>query len=205
MHGLIAWLSGLPVAVLYLVLAIAAALENVFPPVPADTVVALGSWLAARGQGSAILAFLAPVLGNIAGAAGMYFVGRAHGAAWIHRRFPALGDVRHQERLAEGYGRHGVTALVLSRFIPGLRALVPPFAGAMKVPAGRAIAAMSVASFVWYGTISYLAYRAGADWDALSHAIRRSGTIVATGAAILLVLALVAWRFSRRRQAGEAA
>jgi membrane protein DedA with SNARE-associated domain len=204
MQGLIAWLVALPSALLYGVLAVVGALENVFPPIPADTVVALGSWLAARGKGSAVIAFLAPVLGNIAGAAAMYFVGRSHGAEWMHRRFPALANAANERRLEALYGRYGVLALVLSRFIPGVRALVPPFAGAMKVPAGRAIAAMSLASAAWYGTISYLAFRAGADWAGLSRVIRHYGAIVASVAALLLI-AGVAWWFLARREPGEAA
>ena len=49
MSRLLDWLSSLPPTALYLVLAVTAAAENIFPPLPADTVVALGSWLSARG------------------------------------------------------------------------------------------------------------------------------------------------------------
>lgn len=199
MHGLITWLTGLPTGVLYVALAVIGAVENIFPPIPADTVVALGSWLAARGKGSALAAFLAPVLGNIAGAAGMYFVGRSHGSEWMHRRFPALANEKNERRLEALYGRYGLVALVLSRFIPGVRAVVPPFAGAMKVPAGRAILAMAIASTAWYGTISYLAFRAGADWTTLLRMIRQSGTVVAIAAAVLLLVAVGAWMVNRRR------
>ena len=59
MQSLLGWFAGLPVAALYPALAVLAALENVFPPLPTDTVVALGTWLAARGNGSALAAFLA--------------------------------------------------------------------------------------------------------------------------------------------------
>jgi len=69
--GLIAWLSNAPLALLYLIMGVFAAVENVFPHIPADTVVALGSWLAARGQGSPLWAFLATWIGNVAGAAAM--------------------------------------------------------------------------------------------------------------------------------------
>jgi membrane protein DedA with SNARE-associated domain len=199
MHGVVEWLSSLPTSLLYVVLAVVGAAENIFPPLPADSVVALGSWLAARGQGTAIIAFLAPVLGNIAGAAAMYYVGRSHGADWMHRKFPALANERNERRLEALYGRYGVAALVLSRFIPGVRAIVPPFAGALKVPAGRAISAMAIASTVWYGTISYLAFRAGSDWTHLAAVIRRSGALVAGVAAVILLAGAGWWYLARRR------
>ena len=122
--GLLDWLSHVPLSVLYLLMATFAAVENVFPPVPADTVVALGSWLAARGQGSAFWAFFATWVGNIVGAGAMYAVGRRHGTAWMHKRFPALGDAKNERRLRELHGKYGAISLVLSRFVPGVRALV---------------------------------------------------------------------------------
>ncbi|HET9798376.1 MAG TPA: VTT domain-containing protein, partial [Gemmatimonadaceae bacterium] len=159
--GLVQWLSGVPLGALYLLMALFAAVENVFPPVPADTIVALGSWLAARGQGSPLWAFLATWFGNVAGASAMYFVGRRHGSAWMRRRFPSLADERGERRLRELHGKYGTLSLLLSRFIPGVRALVPPFAGALHLPPVTSLAAIAIASGVWYGLVSYVAFRAG--------------------------------------------
>jgi membrane protein DedA with SNARE-associated domain len=201
-EGLIDWLTSLPTNVLYAALGAIGAAENVFPPLPADTAVALGSWLAARGKGNALLAFLAPVIGNIAGASAMYYVGRTHGKEWMRRNFPKLANERSEQRLRDLYARYGVVALVLSRFIPGVRALVPPFAGAMHVPAYIAIGAMAVASTAWYGTISYVAFRAGADWSHLALLIRQSGLIAAAVAVGIACIAGVLWLIARRRSAG---
>lgn len=198
MQPILSWFAGLPIAVLYPALALLAALENVFPPLPTDTVVALGTWLAARGHGSALLAFLGTWAGNVAGAVAMYVVGRRHGAGWIHRRFPALSNARGEERLQQLYGRYGIPALVVSRFIPGVRALVPPFAGALKVPAPSAIAAIAFASAVWYGFISYIAYRAGTDWDALVRRIAHSSRVTAIAGTVIVLIALSIWLVRRR-------
>jgi membrane protein DedA with SNARE-associated domain len=196
MRGLAEW----PPAVLYLVLTVVAALENVFPPLPTDTVVAFGTWLAARGEGSALGAFLATWLGNVAGAAAMYEVGRRHGTDWMRRRFPRLADEQGEARLRALYSRYGLAALVLSRFIPGVRALVPPFAGALRVPALPAIAAMALASGVWYGFISYLAWRAGTNWETVTAMIARSGRMMTIGASAIAVVGGSAWLWHQRRE-----
>lgn len=198
MQSLLGWFAGLPVAVLYPALTVLAALENVFPPLPTDTIVALGTWLAARGQGSALLAFLGTWAGNVAGAVAMYAVGRRHGAGWIHRRFPSLSNARGEERLLKLYSRFGIPALVASRFIPGVRALVPPFAGALKVPAPSAIAAMAFASGIWYGFISYIAYRAGTDWEALTRRIAQSSRVSAIVGAAVVGIGIAVWLIRRR-------
>lgn len=201
MQAVLSWFAGLPTVVLYLALGVLAALENVFPPLPTDTVVAFGGWLAARGQGSGLLVYVATLIGNISGAAAMYAAGRRHGTGWIRRRFPALADERGEQRLRRMYSRFGIPALMLSRFIPGVRALVPPFAGALRVPATSAIAAMAVASAIWYGVISYLAFRAGSNWEALTKRIAASGRITAlVAAAVVLVGAGVWWQARRRRR-----
>ena len=198
--GLVDWLTNVPLSVLYLLMAAFAAVENVFPPVPADTVVALGSWLAARGQGSAFWAFFATWIGNVAGAAAMYAVGRRHGTAWIHSRFPALGDEKNERRLRELHGKYGAASLVLSRFIPGVRAIVPPFAGALRVSPVTTMLALSLASAVWYGLVSYLAFKAGADWESLMARVTRLGRVTAVGAAAIVALAVLIWWLRRRRR-----
>jgi membrane protein DedA with SNARE-associated domain len=199
--SLVDWLTSVPLTVLYLLMAAFAAVENVFPPVPADTVVALGSWLAARGQGSAFWAFFATWVGNVAGAAAMYVVGRRHGTAWLHRRFPALADEKNERRLRELHGKYGAASLVLSRFIPGVRAVVPPFAGALRMPPVTTMLALSLASAVWYGLVSYLAFRAGADWESLMARVSRVGRLTAIVAAALVALAASIWWVRRRRRA----
>jgi membrane protein DedA with SNARE-associated domain len=199
LQSFLQWLAEWPPAVLYLVLALFAALENVFPPLPTDTVVAFGTWLAARGDGSAVGAFLATWLGNVAGAAAMYEVGRRHGTTWMRRKFPRLADEQGEARLRTLYSRYGLAALLLSRFIPGVRALVPPFAGALRVPGASAITAMALASGVWYGLISYLAWRAGSNWEAVTQMLARSGRVVTIGAVAIAVLAGLAWLVYHRR------
>ena len=199
MSGLIGWLSHAPLALLYLIMAAFAAVENVFPPIPADTVVALGSWLAARGQGSPLWAFLSVWIGNVAGAAAMYFVGRRHGTAWIERRFPKIADEKSENRFRELHRKYGAASLFLSRFIPGVRALVPPFAGALRLPAVPTLVSIALASGIWYGLVSYLAFRAGAaDWDALNGRIASVGRWIAIGAAVVLAIAALGWWLRQR-------
>ncbi|MES2179777.1 MAG: DedA family protein [Gemmatimonadota bacterium] len=199
MDGLIGWLSQLPLGALYLILATVAAVENVFPPLPADTVVVLGSWLAARGQGNVIAAFASTWIGNVAGASAMYFVARRHGAGWMHRRFPGLTGADSEARMKRWYARYGVAALFICRFIPGVRAVVPVFAGALRAPPVLSIGAMAVASAIWYGLISYLGFTAGSDWNAVLDVIRRYGRIAALAGVGILVVGIAVW-FARRRR-----
>jgi membrane protein DedA with SNARE-associated domain len=196
--SLLSWLSAVPLGTLYATLALVAAIENVFPPIPADTVVAIGSFLAARGEGSVVTAFAATWFGNVGGAMVMYGVGRRFGAERLHRRL--LGDKAPtaEKRLERLYGRYGLVALFASRFVPGLRALVPPFAGALRVPALRAALAIGTASGIWYGTVSYLGFTVGGNWQQVSALIVEYGRVLSIAALAVLVGALVIWRIRSR-------
>ena len=202
MDSFIAWLTSVPVGTLYVALAVVAAIENIFPPIPADTVVALGSFLAARGRGSALAAFLTTWLGNVTSAMAMYAVGRRYGSERLERSL--LGDKGPlaQHRLEKLYGRYGLMALFASRFIPGVRAIVPPFAGALRVPPLRTGIAIGSASAIWYGTVSYLGFTLGGNWPRVQRLITDYGRVLAIVGAALLLVGVVLWR-TRSRKVSE--
>lgn len=200
MDDLLAWFTSLPPVALYLALAITAALENIFPPLPADTIVAFGSFLAARGEATPVAAFLATWIGNIGGAMAMYSVGRRYGAEGIRSRFSWFRGEKGQERLNQFYDRNGMLGLFLSRFLPGVRALVPPFAGALGIPPVRAAVVMGMASGIWYAAISMLAYRVGSNWDELQARIGTFSGIAAIVAGLAVIVAAAVWLIVRRRR-----
>lgn len=200
MNALLGWLASLPEWALYLSLAVVAAAENFFPPLPADTVVGVGSFLAARGSGSLFVAAASIWAGNVLGAVGMYVVGRRYGSAALMKR---LGGDAAEARVAKLYATYGIWALFVSRFLPGVRAIVPPFAGALRIPLARVLPAMAAASAIWYGAIAWLGFRVGQNLDELqsliSSATRTSGGIAV---AIVLIGAGIFW-WRRRRTVTE--
>lgn len=199
MEDVLAWLSGLPPAALYASLAVVSAAENVFPPLPADTVVAFGAFLAARGQATLTGAFLATWFGNVAGALLVYALGRRYGTQYAHQWMLRFGGGAYESRLEAMYARRGILALFLSRFIPGLRALVPPFAGALRVPPLRATLAIAGASALWYGVVTVIAYRVGSDWETLQARLRGAGATAALIAGAIAIVA-IGWLLIRRRR-----
>jgi membrane protein DedA with SNARE-associated domain len=132
----------------------------------------------------------------------MYFVGRHFGAAWTERKF----HLRHKESadatLSSWYARYGIWSLFLSRFIPAVRSIVTPFAGALRTPVVATTLAVTLASTIWYGLITIIAFQAGGNWEELLHTIGRLGRWVGIGA-LVLVISLV-FILRRRRRSIEA-
>jgi membrane protein DedA with SNARE-associated domain len=196
-------LAQLPTVPTYLLLMALSALENVFPPVPADTAVALGAFLARRGEISVVpLAFLCWA-SNTATAAWTYFLARRHGASffkegWGQRLLPAPA----MRALEEAYARYGVAGIFLSRFFPGIRAAVTPFAGIAGMPPRRAIVPAALASAIWYGFLAAAGYAVADNWDAVKAVVGSANRALGIAAAVGTLVALV-WLW-RRLRAGDA-
>jgi len=198
-EGVLTWLGGLPPAALYIILALVAAAENFVPPIPADVIVAFGSFLAAREHRSPIPTIIAVVIGNVGGALGMFALGRRFGAEWIRHRLRVMGEGA-EERVRKGYDRFGLPALFVSRFLPGVRAVVPPLAGAIRVPVFGAIAAIGIASTIWYTTLAILAYRLGSRWSRIVAEMKRFEMTAGIVAGVIVALGLIVWWVVRRRR-----
>lgn len=199
LQSLLDWLSALPPATLLGSMAVLAAVENIFPPIPADVLVAFGGFLAARGNGSPWPAFLAVWLGNVAGALLMYWLGRRLGREWIDRKFHLAAGGDNEARLAAWHARYGPFALFVSRFLPAVRALVPPMAGALHFPLFELTLAISFASAAWYGAITWLAFTTGNNWDAVAARVAQLGAWSGVIAVAIVVLAFALWWRRRRR------
>jgi len=194
-------LASLPLVPTYLVLMALSALENVFPPVPADTAVALGAFLARRGEVSVVPLAALCWAANVASAAGTYAVGRSHGRGffrdgWGRKILPP----RTLAALEEAYHRWGTAGIFASRFLPGLRAAVPPFAGVAGLPAARALVPAAAASAIWYAFLAFAGYQVAENWDAVKALVGETNRALGIATFVLVVLVLVWYRRRSRAQ-----
>jgi membrane protein DedA with SNARE-associated domain len=193
LQSLTGWLGDLPLGSLYVTIAVLSAFENFFPPFPSDPVIAFGSFLADRAHGSAFTVFFLGWFGNLAGACVTYTLGRRFGSKAFLRRLEKHAGPNVEQRIKDLHKRYGFAGLFVSRFLPGVRAIVPPFAGAMKLPAFKVLLSVASASAVWFALITFLAFRAGDNWDTVEHYLVRSGKVVAAIAIGIVLLSVAFW------------
>jgi membrane protein DedA with SNARE-associated domain len=206
MNAVMDWVAGIDLTTLYALLALVAFIESIFPPAPADVVVAFASFIAARQHAQLPLVVAAIVAGSTLGALVIYVIARHYGAGWMHRQLRRFKLLDAEERLEAIYAHSGLVALFVSRFLPGLRAVVPPMAGALRVPWVLTAIIIAVASTIWYGIIAWVAFQVGADWEhvrATLHSVGRHVVLIA--AMVAVVLGIIGWRLWVRRRAGQSA
>lgn len=190
------YLANLHPAITYLVLAGGAALENIVPPVPADTFVLAGAFLAASGRANPWIVFLVTWIANVGSALIVYALARKWGTAFFDQ--PAgrwLLRPRQLQRISSFYERWGPQAIAGSRFLPAFRAVVPVFAGISRISFPRVALPVAFASAGWYGALVLLGTTAGRNIDRILGAIDRAGIImVAIASVIGLGLAYLWWK-----------
>jgi membrane protein DedA with SNARE-associated domain len=196
--------EGLPAWLIYLTLGTGAALENILPPVPADTFVVLGAFLAARGGlVSAPVVFWVTWIANTLAAGAVYLAGRRYGEPFFESGLGRYLLNRHQlDRVRVFYDRWGLWAIFFTRFLPGLRVVVPVFGGVTRQSAPRVMVPILLASGIWYALLVVAGVGAAQNLDAVLGRLRGiNGWLI--GVAVALVLVITWWWFRTRRATGE--
>lgn len=199
MQQIMAFMSGLPTPLLYGVIALVAAVENVFPPLPSDLIIAFAVFSGPREAESAFLALVIAWVSNVSGATFTYALGRRYGSGGFEARMERYAGADAHARLVRMHERYGLLAMLFARFIPGVRALVPPFAGAMRLPPLPVIGSVMAAAAIWYTLLVYVSYTAGSSWQLLTAQIASYGRAFTVVAVILLAAGLIVWRLRARR------
>jgi membrane protein DedA with SNARE-associated domain len=162
--------------------------------------VALGAFLAYRGEVSPWLLGVSCWMANVGSAAWMYFFARAHGAAFFRAGWGRkLMPPEAMAALEEAYQRYGVVGIFLSRFLPGLRAAVTPFAGVVGLAPARALVPAALASGIWYAFLIVAGTTLAHNWEAVKALVGGANRVLGLLALVSTVfLVLWLWRRTRR-------
>jgi membrane protein DedA with SNARE-associated domain len=113
---------------------------------------------------------LAGVIGDVLGASVAYAIGRFASTEVIERhgaKFHAKPS--DLERAHRWFDRYGAWVIVISRWLPVIRAAFPYAAGASKMPYPRFAAMATIGSIVWIGALGFLGRGVGAQWQQWKH------------------------------------
>ena len=200
MDGLLVWLGDVPPFLMYAVLAMGAAVENVVPLIPADTFVLLGGFFAARGSASEGVVFLVTWTSNVLSALAVYTAAYLYGESFFETRLGRyLLDPKQIGIVRKFYRRWGAAAIFYTRFLPGLRAVTPVFAGLIRQRPISVAFPLLLASGVWYGALVWVGAFAGRNVDQLLRVQDRLNWALASVAGVIVVLLSWWWLRSRRR------
>ena len=201
---LLVWIRDASPYLLYAALGVGAAVENIFPPIPADTFVLLGGFLAARGSASDGVVFLVTWTSNVFSALVVYTAAYRYGDSFFQTRLGRyLLDPKQVGVVRRFYRRWGVAAIFYTRFLPGLRSVTPVFAGLIRQHPLSVAFPLLLASGIWYGALVWIGAFAGRNIDQLLRIQSRLNWTLTVIAGVLVALLVWWWVRSRRRHRAD--
>jgi len=146
-------------------------------PIPSTVVLPVIGLQVGSGALLFFLASLAATLGSVAGAWGLYRVGRAGGRR-AALRLPAWVGVTEQ-RLAGAepwFERWGDAVVLLGRLVPGVRSVVSIPAGTLHMPVARFLVLTFLGSLGWNASLIWVGWALASRWEAVAGGLSTAST-----------------------------
>ena len=173
--------------------------EYLLPPLPGDTVMLFGFFLAGRGELPFAGVLAAALGGSMLGAEIAYTLGDrlGHSYFFIRKSRLAAAALPTLERYFE---RFGVGMVLVNRFLPVLRGFFLFAAGMGKMPRVATFLCATLSNLAWILLIAWAGHRFGTSWDRLQGVFRTYVSVLG-----VLFLAYTAWTVIRYRMRRKAA
>ena len=174
--------------------------ENLGLPLPGEVLVLLAAAMARQAGLSLSSIIWVAAIGAMLGDHGSYLLGRKGGKslvnAYCHLTLCTKDCAPSAVRF---FGRFGIWAVTLARFVPGLRAFATPFAGMSRMTYGKFLVADSVGATLWAAVVTALGVWFGPLLsEILGQVIRIGGIALGALATALVVVFVLRIRSVRR-------
>ncbi|MFZ0448759.1 MAG: DedA family protein [Desulfatiglandaceae bacterium] len=158
------FLNTLPAVLMYLVLGVSAFVENVFPPIPGDTITAFGAFLVGTHRLSFFWVYLVTTVGSLLGFLFLFWIGKALGRAFFLERDYRFFKAKDILRVESWFQRYGYLLITLNRFFPGVRSAIAVAGGISRLGILRVTLLALISCSVWNLVWILVGYSLGSNW-----------------------------------------
>jgi membrane protein DedA with SNARE-associated domain len=184
----------------YMFLFVMSIAENLFPPVPGDTVTVFGAYLVGRGALNLWLVIMSTFLGSTVGFMILFLLGKRYGHALAIRLRWAKEE--NLQRASEIIARRGVLVVAANRFLPGLRSVITISAGIGQMETWKVLIATAVSVFMWNGLLIWAGMMAGRNWERVIDIVGQYSRVMLAVVACVVIISVVR-HVLRRRNADQ--
>jgi membrane protein DedA with SNARE-associated domain len=177
---------------LYIFLFVSSILENLFPPIPGDTVTVFGAFLVGKGHLRFDLVWLITTAGSTVGFFTLYIIARKIEQGIISHHIFRWISVERIERAQKSVGKFGYAAILANRFIPGIRSLVSISAGFLRMKSVPVLVMSFISAAVWNLIWISAGYSLGNNWHEVSTRAKELAIRYNIIAGIILILVIAA-------------
>lgn len=166
-------------ATAYFLLFLSAIIENIFPPIPGDTVTVLGAYLMTRGKLTFWGVYLSTSTGSLVGFFLMYYVGLKSGRSFIKSKLRAkIFNEALFAKVEKWFAKYGYWVILANRFLSGTRSVIALFAGFFHLSWYKVIILGLISALIWNGLLIYGGYLLGINWESIKSILSRYNEIV---------------------------
>ncbi len=160
------YLDSLPDYLIYLSLGLSSFVENLFPPVPGDTIIIFGAFLVGIGRLDLFWVYFSTTLGSLSGFMSLFWIGRYLGRRFFIERDYRFIKAKDIIKAEDWFRKYGYFLIVLNRFIPAIRSVIS-LAGGISGLSGIKVSILALMSCaVWNIIWTLLGYALGSNWEA---------------------------------------
>jgi len=189
----IEFLKGLNDVLLYIALFLSAIVENLFPPIPGDTITALGAFLVGIGRLNYAIVYIATTLGSVIGFMMLFFLGR-----YLEREFFLKKDFKSfsKDTIIEAekkFSKFGYYIVLANRFMPGVRSVISIVSGISKLNPIKVFILSLISAAIWNLIWIQTGYALGGNWNVVKTKMAEIMKTYNIGASIIIGIFIITY------------
>jgi membrane protein DedA with SNARE-associated domain len=190
--------SEIPAVVHFIILALSAFIENIFPPIPGDVIVVLYAGLSAKGF-SLYLLISAVLLGNFLGGSACFLLGDKLLPLFRklenRSKFLSFLNEDNEIKAANELRMKGHWIIVFSRFLPGIRFFIAIVAGIVKIKPWKFYLSFMIGVVLWNSLLIFAGRILVEDWAAIQEILSKYTVFIIS---LVIIVSFVIYMLKRK-------
>lgn len=172
--------------------------ENIFPPIPSEAILAFGGFLTTGTELSSAGLVAATTAGSVTGAAILYKIGRELGIRKIEGVISKWGRLirlkKEDLHNAKGwFTRYGYWTVFFCRMIPIVRSLISIPAGMAKMKFGIFLLLTAAGTLIWNMILIHIGVALGESWEEILNFMEAYSLAAYVILGLLIVIFIIRW------------
>lgn len=179
------------------------AIENIFPPIPSEVILAFGGFMTTYTKLTVIGVIISATIGSVLGAIILYYVGKLLNKERLIKIVSSkIGKLlclkaKDIEKADEWFDNKGNVTVFFCRFVPIVRSLISIPAGMSEMPFKRFLIFTLLGTIIWNTVLVTLGSIMGSSWEKIVDFISQYAFI--TLIVLIIIAVVVLFIFYRKR------
>lgn len=187
----------------YLGVGLLIAIENIFPPIPSEVILAFGGFMTTKTILNEVGVILSATIGSTVGAIVLYLIGRILNKERLEKIVSGKigkvlrlkpGDI---EKADKWFDTKGQKTVFICRFIPIVRSLISIPAGMSEMKIWKFLLYTILGSAIWNTVLVLLGKKLGDSWETVVNVFNEFSHIILILLIILCIIGI--WRFYTKK------